>query len=78
MTAVPQWSHWDAKPPRVSAYIIECPTCSYEPDAQVLIPLTRCPKCGCFAWRRLPRPGMLGDKILAHRQIPAPENKPSW
>jgi hypothetical protein len=70
--SVPRWTHlgtnldekFAPKPGGAYAYIIECRTCGYEPDEQVVIPPWRCPKCSCFTWHRLPRPGMLCDKVL--------------
>jgi len=76
--SVPQWAHLDEKLfPRSQgayAFIIECRTCGYEPDEQLVIPPGRCPKCSCFAWHRLPRPGMLGDVLLGESPEPATES----
>ena len=64
----PQWTHLNEhlipKPEGANAYIIECPTCGYEPDEQVVMRPIRCPKCHSFTWHRLPRPGMLADKLI--------------
>jgi hypothetical protein len=62
----PQWTHLDERfaPKGANAYIIECPTCGYEPDEQVVMRPVRCPKCHSFTWHRVPRPGMLADILV--------------
>jgi len=65
MISNPHWIHEVAKVPcEAGAFIIECPTCGYEPDEQLVVRPIRCPKCHGFAWHRIPRPGMLADRVL--------------
>jgi hypothetical protein len=67
MISHPQWMGHEpyVADARAGAYIIECPTCGYEPEEQVRLLPMRCPKCHAFTWHRLPRPGMLGGRALA-------------
>ena len=65
MISNPQWMGHEPYHQEVGAYIIECPTCGYEPDEQLLIRPIRCPKCHSFTWHRVPRPGMLAGRILS-------------
>ena len=68
MISHPQWTTANnnvaAKPDGATAFIIECPTCGYEPDEQLLMRPMRCPKCHRFSWHRIPRPGMLADRLV--------------
>ena len=68
MISHPQWTHLNEhlapRPKSSGAFIIECPTCGYEPDEQLVLRPMRCPKCHCFTWHRVPRPGMLADKLI--------------
>lgn len=65
MISNPHWSLEQPAPhPSTDSYIVECATCGYEPEEQLLIRPVRCPKCHCFTWHRIPRPGMLAGRMV--------------
>lgn len=48
--------------------IVECCRCGYDPEEQIVVTRSRCPKCHGFSWRRIPCPGSLldpADRIIA-------------
>lgn len=51
---------------------IECRTCAFEPEDQLELPRTPCPKCRSNAWRRSFPPGalLLGAQEPRPRKIP--------
>ena len=63
MISEPQWTHGPESfvPPHhaAPAFVIECPTCGYEPPDQRSIHFNRCPKCHAFTWHRVPIAGRL-------------------
>ena len=68
MISEPQWNH--ATPAKVSPhfpsrpYVIECPTCGFEPADQDSIHYGRCPKCHSFTWQRV----ALGGRLVGGQQ----------
>lgn len=40
-------------------FYVECRVCGYEPAEQLLLPRMCCPKCACWSWQRVARPGAL-------------------
>lgn len=70
MISEPQWSHNatynDAPHFPGPPYVIECPTCGYEPPDQQSIHPGRCPRCHAFTWHRV----LIAGRLTEHDAEP--------
>lgn len=49
---------------RTAIFHLQCRSCGFEPDGQVVTPPRLCPKCHGQAWERFARPGSILDNAI--------------
>jgi hypothetical protein len=48
-------------PKQAFPFTLQCRSCGFEPDDQVIAPRHKCPKCAASSWERYTKPGSLLD-----------------
>jgi len=49
---------------RTAVFHLQCHSCGFEPDSEVVTPPRLCPKCHGESWERFARPGSILDNAI--------------